>query len=286
MKRGFIFGNPRSGTSLFRLMLNAHPDILAAPECGFMQWWHKKYSDWSSQDNFNSDLIEQFIADVLSSRKMETWGLTQHLLRDIIIANNPQNYAALAECVYLTKAAVEQRKVTHIVDKNNYYINHLSELYTIWPDAKALFIIRDGRDVACSYRDLEFVSEQTYKPKLTVDWLEIASEWNSNNLMIYQFLTSQLKKENWLMIRYEDLVRNPKNTLESVCHYLEIEFHTRMLEYYMHNDEPGETIDWKKKTLQAPDISGIGRYKSYMTDEEQLIFNQIAEQGLKLAKYV
>jgi hypothetical protein len=267
-------------------MLNAHPDIIAPPESGFMHWWHKKYAHWCFADSQNETLVKAYVQDVLSSRKMETWGLTEHVVIDVIDRYSPVNYAELSECVYLAKATMENRQVSHIVDKNNYYINHLHDLYAIWPDAKALFIIRDGRDVACSYRELKAVSDQTYKPRLPVDWLDIAAEWNTNNLNIYHFLSEHVPVNNWLMIRYEDLVNDPKAILKRVCECLQIDFHSRMLEYYHFNNEPGETIDWKKKTLEAPDISGIGRYRTHMSVADQLEFNKIAEEGLKLANYV
>ena len=44
----FIIGNPRSGTSLFRIMLSCHPEIIVPPECGFIQWWHDKYQNAAS----------------------------------------------------------------------------------------------------------------------------------------------------------------------------------------------------------------------------------------------
>ena len=41
----FIIGNPRSGTTLVRLMLNNHPDVVVPPESGFSLWLAEDYSN-------------------------------------------------------------------------------------------------------------------------------------------------------------------------------------------------------------------------------------------------
>jgi hypothetical protein len=52
-KQVFIIGNPRSGTSLLRIMLNSHSSMVVPPECGFIQWWYQKYKDWPSNYTIN-----------------------------------------------------------------------------------------------------------------------------------------------------------------------------------------------------------------------------------------
>ena len=52
MKELFIIGNPRSGTSLLRLMLTCHPEIVIPPESHFFLWLEEKYGE-----NFNIESI-------------------------------------------------------------------------------------------------------------------------------------------------------------------------------------------------------------------------------------
>ncbi|MFZ1798494.1 MAG: sulfotransferase, partial [Chitinophagaceae bacterium] len=90
----FVLGNPRSGTTLLRLMLNAHADICIPPECGFIQWWFQKYQSWSTQNNNHED-VAAFISDLQTSKKIETWKLDDLLLAKIILENKPVDYAGL-----------------------------------------------------------------------------------------------------------------------------------------------------------------------------------------------
>lgn len=286
MKKVFILGNPRSGTSLFRLMLNQHSKIVAPPESGFMQWWFKKYKNWDISDNFNNR-INEFLDDLYESRKFETWKINRNALKEIILLKKPKDYAQLTECVYLAYDS-NPENIKIIADKNNYYINHLTELKKIWPDAKFIHIIRDGRDVACSYLDMsELETDSPYKPNLPENIRKIAKDWVDNNNEIAAL--SKKYPENYILIKYEDLIIDSRNTLANFCDFLGIEFDHKMLDYYKPSvrdkSEPKETLDWKKKTLEKPDLKRIGRYSCDLKKKQIELFNNIALPSLKLYGY-
>lgn len=288
MNTVFILGNPRSGTSLFRLMLNAHPQIISPPECGFLHWWFAKYNDWNIEYN-TSNKLDDFINDLKSSKKIEDWNLNFEKLKQEIGQKKPQNYAELGEIVYLNFASQKGKKPLIIADKNNYYINHLQDLNKIWPSAKYILVIRDGRDVACSYLNIEkLVTDSPYKPKLSNDISAIAKEWVKNNDSCVDFLNSFEEKKG-MVVRYEDVVTNPKHFLTQVCVFLGIAFNDEMLTYYIKNivqqDEPLSTLDWKKKTLEKPDENNVGKYKTELSKTDCDTFNLIAETLLKKFNY-
>lgn len=280
----FILGNPRSGTSLFRLMLNAHPSVIAPPECGFMQWWYNKYNDWEQKDNF-SNRMNQFIEDLFNSKKIESWHLCKADLRVFLQKQSPKNYNELTACVYL--AYGNKRSTAEVlIDKNNYYIHYLDLLTKMWPKAKFIHLIRDGRDVACSYRGVNKLNTKSvFKPILPEKIEDIAEEWMENNFQI-----SQLSKSyDYLLVRYEDLLEKPENTLDIVCNYLNLNFDSQVLSYYELKEafltEPKETLDWKLKTKEKPDAKRIGQYHTTLNKEEVTIFEGIAAKELKKYGY-
>ncbi len=286
MIRTFILGNPRSGTSLLRLMLNQHTEIVAPPECGFMQWWHFKYKSWKEQDCFNEKL-ELFLNDLFSSRKIETWDLDRNKLKHYILNNKPKNFGALAECVYLTYD-LQPESIGVVVDKNNYYINHIPLIKNIWPDAKFIHLVRDGRDVACSYMDVYHLETHSpYKPKLPVAITQIAQEWINNNRLIAKLLTE--KGKNYSLVKYEDLIIDTQKTLKNITDFLGIDFEISMLDYYtshkFRKQEPLQTLDWKIKTREKPDPTKIERYRTDLTEEQIELFNKIAEDELIYFEY-
>ncbi len=288
MDKVFILGNPRSGTSLFRLMLNSHSMINATPECGFLHWWYKKYADWDCSCVL-SNRLDEYISDLASSKRIEDWKMDYTLLKEKIIQEKPENYAKLGELVYTFYGEQKGKKAKVIADKNNYYINHFNDLNEIWPDAKYILVVRDGRDVACSYLNMEtLVTNSPYKPKLSTDIKTIAKEWLTNNQNILSFSESLINSQ-FMVIRYEDFVTDSALYLTKVCHFLGLNFEPEMLNYFIKNakeqDEPLSSLDWKKKTLEKPDKENIGKYKMELEKESIVEFNAIATDLLQKFNY-
>ena len=191
MRQLFILGNPRSGTSLFRVMLNHHPEILVPPESGYIQWWYSKYRN-VTQTQLNDKLFRKnLIEDILSSKKIETWHIQKEQLEYCFNKLEPTNYSEVCQAVAICYSKSINKTPKILGDKNNYYINHLSELIDIFPEAKYIHIVRDGRDVACSYLDLHSNSSKSaYKPKLPNEIIDIAKEWSNNCSSIENFFQS------------------------------------------------------------------------------------------------
>ena len=73
----FVIGNPRSGTTLLRLMLTCHPAVIIPPECGFVIWLKRKYFNWALADSGNTAIVNELVNDLFECRKFETWELDQ-----------------------------------------------------------------------------------------------------------------------------------------------------------------------------------------------------------------
>jgi hypothetical protein len=283
----FILGNPRSGTSLLRLMLNNHSEISVPPECGFLLWLEPKYKNWNA-NCINSKQQQKFIKDLKNSKKFETWRLDDEFLLCTINKFQPKNYSELAKCVYLSYAFSLNKSPLYVGDKNNYYINHLKKINTLFHNSLAIHIVRDGRDVVTSYRGIKNIPNSfKYKPKLPYHIKEIAIEWNKNNLNIFNFYK---EKENYIVIKYEDLLLNSKDILTQILSMFNLRFEPKMIDFYKDNlknqTEPKETLAWKQKTLQPIDKSNIGKYKQELTNIEIEEFNILAQESLKLFGYV
>ncbi|SHF90728.1 Sulfotransferase family protein [Salegentibacter echinorum] len=283
----FILGNPRSGTSLFRIMLTSHELISIPPECGFIQWWHEKYKNWSLADAQSTTSIKSYLNDLATSKKIETWNLDYQSLEELIFTEKPATYSDLC-LVVMKQFSLQTRNSTprYFGDKNNYYLKHLDLLETLFPDAKYVLIIRDGRDVACSYLKIdEIKTTSLYKPQLSNDIQEIAEEWTRNNTRVLEFFEN--KKENSISLRFEDLLIDPEKELLKICDFLSLPFDAGMLNYAELNRnkrlEPSQLMDWKKKTLEKPDVSNISKYKDQLNSNQIKSFEEYA--GKKLLKF-
>lgn len=269
----FVLGNPRSGTSLFRSMLNAHPATVVPPECGFILWladtWGK--ADWKA-----TGALAAFADAVLASRKFETWELTKEQLLAELERAPVQDYRDAVTRVVQAYARSKGRSVQCWGDKNNYYVTQVDALKALFPDASFLHITRDVRDVACSYRELMGRSiDSKYKPVLAVDVAAIATEWVENNTNVLAALEGH---PGYLRLRYEDLVADVAGTMRTVFAKLGLpteglvgaDMHLRSL------DEPTEFLQWKAKLTAPADSASVGRYRTDLPAEEIAVIERVA----------
>jgi hypothetical protein len=285
----FILGNPRSGTSLLRIMLTCHPEICIPPECGFAQWLYGKYKNWQLGPKSYKFIAKDFVNDLKNSKKIETWNLNFREIEKQISSQQPECYADLVYTVYLQFMLQTKINASILGDKNNYYIKHLDILNSIFPNASYLFIVRDGRDIACSYRGLHKIKTKSiYKPVLPTAIDKIAAEWSRNNKAAVNFL-SAIDRQRWHAITYEELIKKPENTLNRICSWLNIAFSTEMLDFHKHNRElkiePIQTLDWKTKTLQPLDPQNIGKFRINLSPSEIMRFEEISFEMMKHFSY-
>jgi hypothetical protein len=279
----FIIGNPRSGTTLLRLMLDSHRDLLVPPECGFAVWWHEKYRGWSEASCADGTL-DPFLADLATSRKIETWGLDFDVLRDLIAAERPASYAELASLVYVFYGRSTGRTFVRWGDKNNFHVTRVDLIARIFPESHFIHIVRDGRDVACSYRRLAGMNLRSeYAPRLPAELPEIAREWRSNlDAAIASFDAIGWSRVHEL--RYEDLVSRPAAELERVCAFLGETSDGGMLDYHTgvssRRHEPEAFLAWKGRVQEPPDASEVGKHLREMSAEELAAFEEVTHDLL------
>lgn len=276
----FVLANPRSGSSMFRLMLNAHSKITVPPESGFALWYADKYS---GDHDYDQKIYESFADDISQAKKFETWGVSRELLLEAITRNKPDSYVGMVDSVYEAYALRSGKKSTVFGDKNNYYVDHIDKLRKYFPDSKLIFLFRDGRDIAVSYKNIEQEKiNSNYVPRLSKDIEVIAQEWADN---VQNFLCVIDKSDNAIAIKYEELITSPKDELSRIFGFLGEEFEENTLSFYEFNDEPKEFLQWKSKTLESVDNKNVNKYKKYLTSEEIERFNRVAERELVMLEY-
>lgn len=282
----FVIGSPRSGTTLMRLILTCHSHVVIPPECGFLLWLRSKYGDFT----YSAQSLRLFVDELAMTKKFETWNISIEDLYTLLSNLKPTSYAELCASVYLIYSEAQGKKANIWGDKNNYYINHLDELVAIYPTAKFLHVVRDGRDVACSYKDVVASNfSEKYAPKLCSNIEEIASEWSSNVRIADAFLTT-VDSSNCRVIKYEDLVSDPESNVSWICEWLGVDYESQMLNFYSSNKknglEPEETLAWKKRTMTPISSDTVGRYMQQMSKAEGDAFLTIAGKVLSIHGYI
>tara|TARA_Y100000401_G_scaffold117565_1_gene127167 strand:+ start:879 stop:1724 length:846 start_codon:yes stop_codon:yes gene_type:complete len=270
----FIISNPRSGSSVFRMVLNNSDDSIFPPECGFIQWLYDKYKNWSNVK------ISEFVSDVLNSKKMEGWYLDKDGLYNHIEKNNPKNYGEACFYVYQYYGKKLNKNIKVWGDKNNYYIDYLDTLKDIYPNAKFIWLHRDPRDVCSSYLKLDDLSDEIkYKPKVPKDIKNIFSNLKNNQNKIYNFF-NEVDNDKKFIISFEDFITQNPKSIKDLGLFTELDIITSINNFNKKKyfDEPTITISWKKKIKENLD----GKYLKTYTNHK---FSEKIEEEYKKIKW-
>ena len=277
-----ILGNPRSGTSLLRNVLNAHPKLIVPPECGFLLWLRPTFEDL----DWNSEVKERFIHEVRASKKFETWDLPEVALRNTIMPAVISGYAQAAGLVYEAYALHRGKHIDAWGDKNNYYVKHVAELTTLLPDARYVHIVRDPRDVFRSYLDLgKRDIRSKYVPVLSNDAAQAAEEWAENNERVLRGVRDA--GHAYTLVRYEDLVGAFQPTMRALFTFLGVDMPVGFNErsHLVSLDEPAEFLRWKEKVTEPVDTTSVGRYRQDLDPPTITAIEHVAERTMERFGY-
>lgn len=281
----FIIGNNRSGTSLLRLMLTSHEQIIIPPESHFMLWNYNKYHLWKPGDGH-----DLFLSDLFASTKFETWGLNRNELESFLYFRQPLSYSELIADVYIYYGLKQNKRATLWGDKNSLWVEKLPILHLLFDKAKFIHIVRDGRDVATSYININHYNgaKDKYFPKLPANIERIAELWKNNINSISSFFSS-LPSQSYTEIRYEDLICDNEKTIDKLLKFLNLPASQSVFLYYevnkVKNYEPENFLAWKEKLNSPLDKSNIGKYKYELKPFEIKKFEDIASEVLEKYGY-
>lgn len=257
-----IVGSGRSGTTLLRTILNAHPELAVANEPQFMG------SVARQRNRLESDGLDvpAFLRVVYGNANFERLGLDHTTVELALRETDPGTLADAIRCVFAVFAEREGKNLYG--DKTPGYVVQMPVLSDMFPEAQFIHLIRDGRDVALSY------IERPWGPS-TVG--ESALYWRSR-VGRGRAAGNKLGSRRYLEARYEDLVADPETTIRRICEFLTLDFAPKMLEYQ--NDAEKFIADSHQPeaftALTRPPTSGLRDWSTSMDPTDVELFETIA----------
>lgn len=212
-----IFGVPRSGTTLLRTLLDAHPNIAAGPEAPWLAE-HQPRSVLGLARYLMED--EHGMVANFGASRQEVLGAARRLVDDLL-----GGYA-------------RRRGKRRWAHKTPNDILHIEALLELLPDARIIWLVRDGLDVAMSTavtaEHRRGVSPLYEKQLKLADGMPLPStplaallRWGLWNHRVSRALAGA-----WhLRIAYEDLARQPEDTAGAICTFIGEPFDPAMLRY-------------------------------------------------------
>jgi hypothetical protein len=232
----FICGPPKSGTTLLLSLLDAHPDILVFPE-------ETKFVPRVMRERENANfayLFERTDCRLLVRGKVgkeagrrdyrDFDGVAFRALCKQYRDAFPNGYGleddarALLESLVAAYGAVSGAPSPKIwIEKTPLSELGLLEVFALWPEAKAIYVVRDPRDVFCSYnaKRMERAREQMSVDEFEQMLQSSVSAW------------SRALKQHPLrccLLRYEDLVLAPEREMRRIAAFLDVRYSELLLQ--------------------------------------------------------
>ena len=256
----FIVGSARSGTTLLQRMVDAHPQVAVVNEARFIPRYFKSRTGLTPEGFVTPELIPK----LLEHRRFYKVNIGREELERLINSDEPVSYSSFVSAIFDLYGQREGKSL--VGDKTPSYVLSLPTLHGLWPTAKFVHIIRDGRDVCLSM--LNWLSEKGQvaarrRATWTEDPVSTAALWWKHRVRLGREDGNALRPELYYEIRYETLVSQPATECAALCDFLGLPYHEAMLKFYEGREKADPGLDAKK--AWRPITPGLRDWRSQMT---------------------
>ncbi|MEE9417152.1 MAG: sulfotransferase [Acidimicrobiales bacterium] len=263
----FISGHARSGTTLLGNLIDRHPSFAIFLESFFIPRYavtQRLYSPLHKREN-----LEALARSITSQRSSIDNGL--QFTPDLLDILPEPTYPHLIDAMMSNWAKNQSKK--RWGDKSPGYITKFSVLKELFPNAKFVHIIRDGRDVCLSLQALGWESNPVRVAKAWSKTVGGASLYGRQNL-----------GDDYLEINYERLIADPANELETIMGFLGESFFESQLSNQPVVSNNNAFAPWPGVN-QSVKASNAEKWRSAMPPKDLQLFNLVAGDALRQLGY-
>lgn len=196
----FVGGVPRSGTTLMRAMLDAHPLVRCGEETRVIPRLLAMHSTWSRSARERMRLDEAGVTDEVLDAAIRAF------LLEIIVGHG--------------------EPAPRLCNKDPFTLKSLDYLSRLFPRAKFVLMLRDGRATVHS-----MISR-----RVTITGFDLSSyrdclvKWSRAAESMFE-QCSEAGPEKCMLLRYEQLVLEPQRSMERLLHFLDLPWDMAVLHH-------------------------------------------------------
>lgn len=274
----FIIGRPRSGTTLLRTLLDAHPNVIIPHESPVIM---NLYSRYRKLQSLTEKDILRFISDLESQRIFGIWNIDRgEVEKNLLKCEGGGTYTDLIKVLYVCFNSVyDKGKLLLMGDKNPVYSFNFHKIFPIFTEAKYIHLIRDYRDQVVSLKRMDF---EMSNPAL------VAWRWKKSVEEVMTF--AKKYPGRFLLLKYESLVQNPEREMAKVTNFLGIPYDDKVFDFYKieNKDEflPVNAIEKYHQSLLKPvSTQSVNRWETQLNNSEIAAAEWIAGRTGQKAGY-
>lgn len=268
----FVVGSGRSGSTLLRMMLASHSRIAIPPETWFLL---PLVEQFPIDKALNGEELSQVIAVMTTHYRWPDMMITAEDLQERAAGLATARIRDVVRIVY--DIHLQRSGKLRWGDKTPPYVRIIPQLATIFPGARFICLIRDGRDVAKSFQSLRVYGKSVRQN--TIEWLE-ANRWER------KWLASE-HASSMLRVRYENLVVDPEATLRRICEFIGVPFEPQMLAWQdsVKRLVPKRELHVHEKLARTTSHDDVARWKREMSDREVFMAEAFMGRDLRRLGY-
>jgi hypothetical protein len=254
-----VLGVRRSGTTLLRVMLDRNRELAIPDESYFVPQLATRHRGRVA--------VDAFVDDLRRLPALREWEVDPEAVRARLRPGVAPGFAIAA----VFEAYAEGRGKHRWGDKTPLYMRHLPLLEQLFPEARFVHLVRDGRDACLSYLAVPpgIMAEPWAHPRGAAGF---ACQWRTE-VRAARALGGRVGPERYLEVRYEALVAEPERTLRSVCAFADLPFDSSMLDHRRGVDVSAKPHQTSLTRALTP---GLRNWRDQMTDRDVAAFERIA----------
>jgi hypothetical protein len=265
----FIVGPSRSGTTLVRSVLNAHPEVSIAPETHYFDDLRPRLGTRALAPLEDADVavVERYF-DALGNRVYgEEAELAQPAGDPEELRREALRLGGTADAYFEAFCRVRMRVLgkSRWGEKTPRHVFRIAEMLGVWPQAKVICLVRDPRAVVASYRDWKRGKPHSTAPdrlRATRSYHPVVSALLVKGAMeASQQAHRRFGPDHILLLRYEALVREPEQNVRALADWIGVDYVPSMLDV---PDKYGSYGDVNRGISQAP----LERWRSKLSPTE------------------
>lgn len=253
-------------------MLNRHPEVAIPPESHFIPRLWDRRSHYGRGDRLERP--RAFLRDLGADRRFRDWNVPiEDVAREIGSLPDPSFADGIAAAY---RVYARSRGRSRWGDKTPRYVDRIPLLARLFPTARFVHVVRDGRDVALSMLDIGRLHRRSASPALV--WRRQVARGRRAG--------RALGPDRYREIRYEALVEDPERELRALCGFLDLPFDPSVLR---HDDRAPDRLPsrvrWMHTRLALPPTKGLRDWRRDMSARDVAEYEAIAGEQLVAMGY-
>lgn len=259
----FIVGCARSGTTLLRRMVDAHPEIaILRAESHWIPGYYAERVGMTP----DGTVTPRLVSALLEHPKFVKLRIDRAELESLLGNGRSLSYSAFVTALFDLYARKQGKSLAG--DKTPRYVRDIETLHGLWPSARFVHLIRDGRDVSLSVRDWHRKAPNF--ARLFGTWgdnpVSTAALWWGWHVALGREGGSALGHQLYYEVRYEALVEDAERECRKLCAFLGVRYDDAMLRFHEGRTKNKPGLSAKRAWL--PVTAGLRDWRTQMAPDD------------------